>query len=149
VVTSDEDGVIQLTNFPTLHPSTSPFLLLEVTKIGTPFLARLDNTREVKFESKEKIVQSIHTGILGESQSVAVRPNPFSTEIVVTFNSNTGSNATFKLFDVAGREVYTLYNHAIAVGDNALHIGQLPSGYYTLQIEVLAGQTTFYKLIRQ
>jgi hypothetical protein len=149
VVSSNEDGIIQFANFPALHPATAPFLLVEVTKVGTPFLARLDNTREVKFESKEKIVQSIPTGIPGESQSVAVHPNPFSTEIVVTFNSNIGRNATFKLFDVAGREVYNLYDHAIAVGDNALPIGYLPSGYYTLQIDLLAGQTTFYKLIRQ
>ncbi|MBZ0202734.1 MAG: T9SS type A sorting domain-containing protein, partial [Ignavibacteria bacterium] len=59
-------------------------------------------------------------------------PNPFNPSTKIDFSLPNSSNVELKIFDVLGREVYTLLNEEFAAGNYSVdfNASELPSGMY-------------------
>lgn len=59
-------------------------------------------------------------------------PNPFNPSTKIDFSLPNSTNVELKIFDVLGREVYTLLNEEFAAGNYSVdfNASELPSGMY-------------------
>jgi subtilisin family serine protease len=69
------------------------------------------------------------------SNFVAAMPNPFYSQVTLSVAPNTSGNVTFRLSDVAGREVFSFHNY-LDQGYNSpfsIPASNLPPGIYILK----------------
>ncbi len=69
-------------------------------------------------------------------------PNPFNATVRLSYDLSTGTDVTFKIFDLNGREVKTLLSEAAPAGSHSIlwSAEGLPSGIYLAQFS--AGETS-------
>lgn len=71
--------------------------------------------------------------------NLSVWPNPFNTEINMSYNSGTEDRIDISIFDVTGRLLTTpLSNRTVLPGDNSFRISlpeNIPSGVYILKVD--------------
>ncbi|MDP3582860.1 MAG: T9SS type A sorting domain-containing protein, partial [Ignavibacteria bacterium] len=72
-------------------------------------------------------------------------PNPFNPETTISYNIQTASQVSLKVFDVLGREIATLVNQFQQPGSyvKTLRATSLPSGIYFYRLQ--AGSFTSTK----
>jgi hypothetical protein len=68
-------------------------------------------------------------------------PNPFNPETTIEFSLPMTQQVTLKIYDVQGREIYTLVNATLPAGTHKINFAapELPSGvyFYTINTEKL------------
>ena len=79
-----------------------------------------------------------------ENLMVTAYPNPFSVSAVVRFTTSNTAQVRVALYDVLGREVYTLFDERVAGGiaqEVRIERGNLPAGTYFLRLAGAGGTT--------
>ncbi|HAN79709.1 MAG TPA: hypothetical protein DCQ31_19080 [Bacteroidales bacterium] len=68
--------------------------------------------------------------------SVSVYPNPFTDKLSVNFNVPQSGKVTIEVYDLLGKELYTVINKQMPQGEHVVEISEitLPSGMYLLKI---------------
>lgn len=79
------------------------------------------------------------------SDMINVYPNPSNGNIVVELNDLASSAASFKVFDITGKQIYS--EKSTRISDGKLEINNLPSGINMLQIELSNNTLLQKKLI--
>jgi hypothetical protein len=80
---------------------------------------------------------------------LAVSPNPFTSRLVLSFETVQSGHSSVLVFDLTGRLVRTLQRGELAAGSQSLSWdgtddsgNRLPSGIYTLLVSTLGGTVT-------
>ncbi len=94
----------------------------------------LTNTRKIK---KQRITWNIY-------------PNPSSSVVNASFESNENQNATFQLFDLNGQLVMSK-SEKLRAGQNnvSVNIENLPVGYYLMKMETETGLSGTKKILKK
>ncbi len=87
---------------------------------------------------------------LDELKGVVIRPNPFTTVVNLQFNVQVKSNATIKIYNMEGKQVYGRYFN-LAQGLNSIeanNLEKLPAGIYIIELNI-NGAVSTEKIIKQ
>jgi hypothetical protein len=87
---------------------------------------------------------------LDELKGVVIRPNPFTTVVNLQFNVQVKSNATVKIYNMEGKQVYGRY-FDLAQGLNSIeanNLEKLPAGIYIIELNI-NGAVSTEKIIKQ
>ncbi len=73
-----------------------------------------------------------------------VYPNPATTNLAVTFNATSSEALTVSLYDVAGKLAANRIVNVLTIGQNVINldVSELPSGIYTLKLQMNGQKTT-------
>ena len=68
-------------------------------------------------------------------------PNPFNPETQLTFTLPEAGEVSLKIYDIAGREVFTLLEGMMSVGAHTVkwNASNMPSGIYFARLDFLPG----------
>jgi CubicO group peptidase (beta-lactamase class C family) len=87
-------------------------------------------------------VQSKVAGEAAQNSDLFARPNPFRTQVDLSFRAAQAGNAMLQLYDMNGRKVKTLFNGFVqkeALQNVTLHAGNLPAGIYITKLQTATG----------
>lgn len=108
---------------------------LGIIDTSTTTVPNFDYYARVVANSGDCVIDDSCTAAIDELSSLftkpVAQPNPFSAQTQISWNSNTDGKFTAKMFDVAGKEVYSQQLH-VRIGTNNVTIerGTLPTGSY-------------------
>ena len=76
--------------------------------------------------SDESMKNTQVNSVSSSAKSLAVYPNPFSTELFVNFDLEVQQEVTIEIFDLSGRKLYS-YSNEFAAGENTVKLDDIPS----------------------
>ena len=87
---------------------------------------------------KETFEPNFTTHISQLSSDVVLSPNPASYSVTVGFELAVSTDATFRIFDMLGRQVYVAEKENLPVGKNTerFDVGHFANGLYFVQMEI-------------
>lgn len=83
------------------------------------------------------IAKGFNTDLISEPNDIDVFPNPFIDELKIVYNSPDTHSVSIRLYDIAGKLLYSRHNINRKYGFNYFHVGglhQLRHGIYFLKV---------------
>ena len=126
-----------MVDMPKINNSSAPSVTLTSSVPSQSKLSFILYTRSLDLDNT-----SITTGINdvpNVASGISVYPNPFSSNLNVSYTLNNASEVSVRIVDITGREVYRTSEGRQIEGTHSLSLDQmnsLPSGIYLLQINI-------------
>ena len=109
-------------------------LLTRVTKLGLATIAELNMDRTI---SLVRVINQVTTG-----EPLRIFPNPFNSVAKIHFSLKQPENIRIRIFDIRGREIFTLYDNFMSAGEHELSWNgknmagmDVASGMYLISLE--------------
>jgi hypothetical protein len=141
--------------------SVGPFDLSPNESFHAAF-AFVGGTSETDFEANADSAQSWYENYLGiandestprtrEFAGIRVLPNPFSSQVVISYHLTQAGRVKVDVFDITGRQVAGLLDRELEPGRVDLHwdASKLASGVYLLRLNTPAGTQTQKLVIKR
>ncbi len=126
-----------MVDMPKINNSSAPSVTLTSTLPSQSKLSLILYTKVLDLDNT-----SITTGINdvpNVATGISIYPNPFSSNLNVSYTLNNASEVSVRIVDITGREVYRTSEGKQIEGTHSLSLDQmnsLPSGIYLMQINI-------------